>query len=86
MTGTAEVTQDTEFTDDELATYPAEYILSADRKTIAHPLETPTTAPLIVPQTYTVWRNGMETVDTGEVDALPPTITQTYYEEVASNQ
>lgn len=85
-TGTAEVTQDTEFTDDELATYPAEYILSADRKTIAYPLETPTTAPLTVPQTYTVWRNGMETVDTGEVDALPPTITQTYYEEVASNQ
>lgn len=86
VTGTAEVTQDTEFTDDELATYPAEYILSADRKTIAYPLETPTTAPLTVPQTYTVWRNGMETVDTGEVDALPPTITQTYYEEVASNQ
>lgn len=86
VTGTAEVTQDTEFTDDELATYPAEYILSADRKTIAYPLETPTTAPLTVPQTYTVWRNGMETVDTGKVDALPPTITQTYYEEVASNQ
>lgn len=86
VTGTAEVTQDTEFTDDELATYPAEYILSADRKTIAYPLKTPTTAPLTVPQTYTVWRNGMETVDTGEVDALPPTISQTYYEEVASNQ
>ena len=86
VTGTAEVTQETEFTDEELATYPAEYILSADRKTIAYPLETPTTAALTVPKTYTAWRNGSETVDTGAADALPPTITQTYYEEVASHQ
>ena len=86
VTGTAEVTQETAFTDEELATYPAGYILSADRKTIAYPLETPTTAALTVPQTYTAWRNGSETVDTGAADALPPTITQTYYEEVASHQ
>lgn len=86
VTGTVEVTQDTAFTDEELVTYPAGYILSADRKTIAYPLETPTTAPLTVPQTYTVWRNGLEMVDTGENDALLPTITQSYYEEVASNQ
>lgn len=84
VTGTAEVTQDTEFTDEELATYPAGYILSADRKTIVYPLETQTTAPLTVPKSYTVWRNGMETVDTGDADALPPTITQTYYEEVTA--
>lgn len=84
VTGTAEVTQDTAFTDEELATYPAGYILSADRKTIAYPLETPTTAALTVPQTYTAWRNGSETVDTGAADALPPTITQTYYEEVTA--
>ena len=86
VTGTAEVTQDTAFTDEELATYPAGYILSADRKTIAYPLETPTTAPLTVPKTYTVQRNGSETVVTGKNDALLPTITQSYYEEVASNQ
>lgn len=84
VTGTAEVTQETAFTDEELATYPAGYILSADRKTIAYPLETPTTAALTVPQTYTAWRNGSETVDTGVTDALPPTITQTYYEEVTA--
>ena len=84
VTGTAELTQETAFTDEELATYPAGYILSADRKTIAYPLETPTTAPLTVPKTYTAWRNGSETVDTGEADALPPTITQTYYEEVTA--
>lgn len=83
VTGTAEVTQDTAFTDEELAAYP-DYIISADRKTIAYPLETPTTAPLTVPQTYTAWRNGSETVDTGATDALPPTITQTYYEEVTA--
>lgn len=86
VTGTAEVTQETAFTDEELATYPAGYILSADRKTIVYPLETPTTAALTVPKTYTVQRNGLETVDTGAADALPPTITQTYYEEVASHQ
>lgn len=84
VTGTAEVTQDTAFTDEELATYPAGYILSADRKTIVYPLETPTTAPLTVPKNYTAWRNGSETVDTGAADALPPTITQTYYEEVTA--
>ena len=84
VTGTAEVTQETAFTDEELATYPAGYILSADRKTIVYPLETPTTAALTVPQTYTAWRNGSETVDTGAADALPPTITQTYYEEVTA--
>lgn len=84
VTGTAEVTQETAFTDEELATYPAGYILSVDRKTIAYPLETPTTAALTVPQTYTAWRNGSETVDTGTTDALPPTITQTYYEEVTA--
>ena len=84
VTGTAEVTRDTAFTDEELATYPAGYILSADRKTIVYPLETPTTAALTVPKTYTAWRNGSETVDTGAADSLPPTITQTYYEEVTS--
>ena len=84
VTGTEEVTQDTAFTDEQLATYPAGYILSADRKTIAYPLETPTTAPLTMPKSYTAWRNGSETVDTGATDALPPTITQTYYEEVTS--
>lgn len=84
VTGTAEVTQETAFTDEELATYPAGYILSADRKTIAYPLETTTTAALTVPQTYTAWRNGSETLDTGAADALPPTITQTYYEEVTA--
>ena len=84
VTGTAEVTQETAFTDEELATYPAGYILSADRKTIVYPIETPTTAALTVPQTYTAWRNGSETVDTGAADALPPTITQTYYEEVTA--
>lgn len=82
--GSDEMKQDTEFTDEELATYPAGYILSADRKTIAYPLETPTTAALTVPKSYTAWRNGSETVDTGEADALPPTITQTYYEEVTA--
>lgn len=80
--GSDEITQETAFTDEELANYPTGYILSDDRKTIVYPLETPTTAPLTVPQTYTAWRNGSETVDTGATDALPPTITQTYYEEV----
>lgn len=83
VTGTAEVTQETEFTDEELAAHP-DYIISADRKTIVYPLETPTTVPLTVPKTYTAWRNGSETVDTGAADSLPPTITQTYYEEVTA--
>lgn len=81
--GSVEHTEETEFTDEELASFP-EYILSADRKTIVYHSETPTTEALTVPKTYTVWRNGSETLDTGAADALPPTITQTYYEEVTS--
>ena len=78
-------TQDTPYTEEQLAQFD-EYILSADGKTVAYKAETPTETPLSLPKTYTVWRNGMETVITGKNDALLPTITQTYYEEVASNQ
>lgn len=72
------------FTEEELAAYPDGYILSADGRVIDYPMETPTTTPLECPKTYTVWRDGLETVNYGDETTLPPTITQTYYEEVTA--
>lgn len=72
------------FTEEELAAYPDGYILSANGRVIDYPMETPTTTPLECPKTYTVWRDGLETVNYGDETTLPPTITQTYYEEVTA--
>ena len=52
--------------------------------TIAFQTATETRTDVAVPKTYKVWRNGTETVDMGNADALTPTITQTYYEEVTA--
>ena len=85
IVGTATETQDTPYTEEQLAQFD-EYILSADGKTVAYKTSVPTEMALSMPKTYIVWRNGSETVITGKNDALLPTITQSYYEEVASNQ
>ena len=85
IVGTATETQDTPYTEEQLAQFD-EYILSADGKTVAYKTSVLTETALSMPKTYIVWRNGSETVITGKNDALLPTITQSYYEEVASNQ
>ena len=72
-----------DFTDAELATYPLGSVISADRRVLAYPVETPTTEPITLPKTYKAWRNGMETLYTGDEEAVSPTVTQTYYEEVS---
>ena len=79
-----EITKDTAFTEEEIAEYAPDYVLSADGKTIVYKINTEYYGEVTCPKTYTAWRNGTETVDTGEDGALPPTITQEYYEEVTA--
>lgn len=85
IVGTVTETQDTPYAEEQLAQFD-EYILSADGKTVAYRTAAPIETALSMPKTYIMWRNGSETVVTGKNDALLPTITQSYYEEVASNQ
>lgn len=77
IVGTATETQDTPYTEEQLAQFD-EYILSADGKTVAYRTATPTETPLSLPKTYQAWRDGQETI-TGNPSGLPLTVTQDYY-------
>lgn len=88
VTGTATLTQETPFTDEQLAQFD-EYILSADGKTVAYRTAAPTETPLSLPKTYQAWHGGCEyiTKDAAggqNTDDLKLTVNQTYYEEVTA--
>ena len=82
LTGTATLTQETPFTDEQLAQY-TDYVLSADRKTLAYRNAATTETALTIPKTYKAWRGGTETV-TGNPSGLALTVKQDYYEEVSN--
>lgn len=76
-----------DFTDEELATYPLGSVISADRRVLAYPVETPTTEPITLPKTYKAWDGGCEyiTADTAggqNTDEVPLTAMQDYYIKV----
>lgn len=77
LTGTATLTQETPLTDEQLAQY-TDYVLSADRKTVAYRTAATTETALTLPKTYKAWRGGTETV-TGNPSGLAVTVTQDYY-------
>lgn len=77
LTGTATLTQETPLTDEQLAQY-TDYVLSADRKTVAYRTAATTETALILPTTYKAWRGGTETV-TGNPSGLALTVSQDYY-------
>lgn len=70
-------------TADELKGLNTEYILSADTNTVYYKNSTPIELDITIPKSYQVWTGGMEAVTTDTTAALPPTITQTYYEEIS---
>lgn len=83
IVGTATLTQETPFTDEQLAQY-ADYVLSADGKTIAYESTATTQTAVTLPKTYKVWRGGCEYVrkDTARgqnPDHLKITVTGDYY-------
>ena len=77
LTGTATLTQETPLTDEQLAQY-TDYVLSADRKTVAYRTAATTETALTLPTTYKAWQGGTETV-TGNPSGLAVTVTQDYY-------
>ncbi len=83
VVGTATLTQETPFTDEQLAQY-ADYVLSADGKTIAYESATTTRTAVTLPKTYKAWRGGCEyiTADASggqNPDHLKITVTGDYY-------
>ncbi len=82
VTGTAILTQETPFTDEQLGQY-GDYVLSADRKTVAYAAETETETDIIIPTCYTAYRGGLETVEQGDTDnsafGAENTVTQNYF-------
>lgn len=88
IVGTATLTQETPFTDEQLAQY-ADYVLSADGKTIAYESATTTRTAVTLPKTYKAWRGGCEyiTADASggqNPDNVKITVNQDYYEEVSN--
>lgn len=77
LTGTATLTQETPLTDEQLAQY-TDYVLSADRKTVAYRTAATTETALTLPKTYKAWQGGTESV-TGNPSGLAVTVTQDYY-------
>ncbi len=80
---TATRTKGSHITADELKGLNTEYILSADTNTVYYKTSTPIELDILIPKSYQVWTNGAETVTTDTTAVLPPTITQTYYEEIS---
>lgn len=83
IVGTATLTQETPFTDEQLAKY-TDYVLSADGKTIAYESTATTQTAVTLPKTYKAWRGGCEYVgkDTARgqnPDHLKITVTGDYY-------
>lgn len=88
IVGTATLTQETPFTDEQLAQY-ADYVLSADGETIAYESATTTRTAVTLPKTYKAWRGGCEyiTADASggqNPDNVKITVNQDYYEEVSN--
>lgn len=88
IVGTATLTQETPFTDEQLAKY-TDYVLSADGKTVAYKSATTTQTAVMLPKTYKAWRGGCEyiTVDASggqNPDNVKITVNQDYYEEVSN--
>ena len=88
IVGTATLTQETPFTDEQLAQY-ADYVLSADGKTIAYESATTTRTAVTLPKSYKAWRGGCEyiTADASggqNPDNVKITVNQDYYEEVSN--
>lgn len=82
VTGTAILTQETPFTDEQLTQY-SDYVLSADRKTIAYKTSTETETPIFVPRSYKAYRGGCEYITANanqeqNLDNLEITVDQTY--------
>ena len=79
---TSTLTKETPFTDEELAQY-SEYVISADRKTVAYKTETETETGIGIRNWYTAYRGGLEMVKQGDTDnsayGAENTITQNYY-------
>ncbi len=87
ITGTVTETQDTPYTEEQLAQFD-EYILSADGKTVIYRTAAPTETSLSVPKNYKAWHGGCEyiTKDAAggqNTDNLKITVNQDYYEEVS---
>lgn len=87
---TGVITQETEFTAEELANY-ADYVLSADGKTLAYKLPEATEEDINIPDGYVAYRGGLENVVQGSIDGedydnaesgAETTITQNYYVKV----
>lgn len=82
---TGYATSETEFTDEEIATYN-NAVVSNDRKSLVYELATATTTPINAPKVYTAWNGGTETIVQGETDnsqfGAMPTVTQTYFGKV----
>ena len=88
IVGTATLTQETPFTDEQLAQY-TDYVLSADGKTVAYKSATTTQTAVTLPKTYKAWRGGCEyiTKDASgrqNPDNVKITVNQDYYEEVSN--
>ena len=86
---TAVLTQDTKFTEEQLANYP-NYILSVDGKTIAYMLDTATETPIELSKGYQVWVGGTEKCIQGDIDnnefGASPIITQSYFIVIGGNE
>ena len=81
----ATITQDTPFTEDQLAQY-SEYVLSQDGMTLAYKTDTPTEETVVFNKyRYKAYNGGMEVISQGETDnseyGAELTLTQNYAEK-----
>ena len=81
----ATITQDTPFTEDQLAQY-SEYVLSQDGMTLAYKTDTPTEETVVFNKyRYKAYNGGMEVISQGEMDnseyCAELTLTQNYAEK-----